>query len=302
MSAKSSVLWPSEYAKMRLRPWLAAMEPTVELTTPLPDPSALGRGQTSPYPTPLGASIFPLSAFSTRIRLDLGETPQIFFLEPLLVVMQVKSEVFKLFAAKVKLVCSKKEHQDDGCRKVGDNIIECFCNKDCCNSELTVFSDAVLFPPVKENLPKYNNKGEPQIFGSWATLLCYFGITLWLVLTDFSFVANLVSPAVAAAEIYRNIAYSNHTVVRLRLPVCPSNGDKTAKRWSKRYCGMWVWDGVVVGVGLRSEGREEKTQKHAFRRAGLYTFIISKTFTRGRYSLTVGCFSGARVLNRKQSH
>jgi len=51
---------------------------------------------------------------------------------------------------------------------------------------------------------------------------------------------------------------------------------------------MWVGDEVFVGVGLGCEGKEEReTQKDDFRQAVRYTFIISRTFARGRYSLIV---------------
>jgi len=52
------------------------------------------------------------------------------------------------------------------------------------------------------------------------------------------------------------------------------------------------WDmgrnGVVVGAGYGVEGKGKgRDAKHAFRRAARHTFIISRIFARGRYSLIV---------------
>ena len=51
------------------------------------------------------------------------------------------------------------------------------------------------------------------------------------------------------------------------------------------------------GVGWDVKGRERGRRiKHIFQRGEGYTFIISSTFARGRYSLIVYCFSAARGL------
>jgi len=49
----------------------------------------------------------------------------------------------------------------------------------------------------------------------------------------------------------------------------------------------WMWVVVTRGGWLWCEGREGDTQKTCFRRGARNTFIISKTFARGRYSLIV---------------
>jgi len=47
---------------------------------------------------------------------------------------------------------------------------------------------------------------------------------------------------------------------------------------------MWVWNEVIVDGWLKSvEEAKGQTQKHAFQWGKRYTFIISKTFTWGRY-------------------
>jgi len=59
--------------------------------------------------------------------------------------------------------------------------------------------------------------------------------------------------------------------------------------WIWKRCDWnWVADEVVVGVvGVWRERKQGETQKHAFLQSGWYTFIISRIFTRGRYSLIV---------------
>ena len=65
--------------------------------------------------------------------------------------------------------------------------------------------------------------------------------------------------------IYQGLKKNNtnyHTII-FRLSV--DLGQKPVKGWKrKKYHGMWVGDGVVVGVGLGVMGRGREIQKHAF--------------------------------------
>ena len=78
--------------------------------------------------------------------------------------------------------------------------------------------------------------------------------------------------------------YKRLRFVRLSVPSNWGNNqlrDKSEKGTMERGSGMRLSWRVVGGA---REGKWE-TQKHAFRRRGLYTFIISRTFARGRYRL-----------------
>ena len=82
--------------------------------------------------------------------------------------------------------------------------------------------------------------------------------------------------------------FKSHTSIMRLMSVCPSICGKNPLRDENRTgtmgCGS---DGVVVGVGLGCEGRKGRHKNMLFDgQAGIrITFIISRTFTRGRYGL-----------------
>ena len=64
ISTKMSVLWPSQYAKIRFQPGLPPYPPRWGAHDAPPDPLVGWRGDHSPYPTPFGTN--PPSALAIR--------------------------------------------------------------------------------------------------------------------------------------------------------------------------------------------------------------------------------------------
>jgi len=84
--------------------------------------------------------------------------------------------------------------------------------------------------------------------------------------------------------------HHHQTTMRLRLSVCQSIWGKNQLRDENGRSTCTIkygsWWGCCRGFSFGCEGKGKgQTRKHDFRRAARHTFIVSRTFARGRYSL-----------------